>query len=128
MGSVPVLKPTEVCRLLERLGFAVVRQRGSHIQYRHADGRGTTVPMHKGRDIAPPLLRQIARDVGLTVEELISRVDYSEMNQRAPRYWSGTSYVYNPGYAWSVNLDYGYVDFNDKDGNVFYVWPVRTRK
>lgn len=51
MGSVPVLKPTEVCRLLERLGFNAVRQRGSHIQFRHPDGRGTTVPMHKGRDI-----------------------------------------------------------------------------
>ncbi len=71
MGSVPVLKPIEVCRLLERLGFASVRQRGSHIQYRHADGRGTTVPMHKGRDIAPSLLRKIARDIGLTVEELL---------------------------------------------------------
>jgi len=73
MGSVPVLKPAEVCRLLERLGFVVVRQRGSHVQYRHPDGRGTTVPLHKGRDIAPPLLRQIARDIGLTVEELIAR-------------------------------------------------------
>ena len=71
MGSVPVLKPAEVCRLLERLGFNAVRQRGSHIQYRHSDGRGTTVPMHKGRDIAPSLLRQIARDVSLTVEELL---------------------------------------------------------
>ena len=73
MGSLPVLKPGEVCRLLERLGFVNVRQRGSHVQYRHSDGRGTTVPMHKGRDIAPPLLRQIARDIGLTVEELISQ-------------------------------------------------------
>ncbi|HEU5124644.1 MAG TPA: type II toxin-antitoxin system HicA family toxin [Verrucomicrobiae bacterium] len=73
MGSIPVLKPAEVCRILERLGFSSVRQRGSHVQYRHADGRGTTVPLHKGRDIAPPLLRQIARDIGLTVEELISR-------------------------------------------------------
>lgn len=72
MGSAPVLNgPSEVCRLLEKLGFAVVRQRGSHVQYRHPDGRGTTVPMHKGRDIAPPLLRQIAKDIGLTVEELI---------------------------------------------------------
>jgi predicted RNA binding protein YcfA (HicA-like mRNA interferase family) len=71
MGSLPVLKPSEVCRLLERLGFVAVRQRGSHVQYRHADGRGTTVPVHKGRDLAPPLLRQIARDIGLTVEELI---------------------------------------------------------
>lgn len=70
MGTVPVLKPAEVCRLLEARGFAAVRQRGSHIQYRHADGRGTTVPLHKGRDIAPPLLRQIAKDIGLTIEEL----------------------------------------------------------
>jgi predicted RNA binding protein YcfA (HicA-like mRNA interferase family) len=73
MGTVPVLKPTEVCRLLERKGFAAVRQRGSHIQNRHADGRGTTVPLHKGRDIAPPLLRQIAKDIGLAVEELLDR-------------------------------------------------------
>ena len=71
MGSVPVLKPAEVCRLLEWLGFLAVRQRGSHIRYRHSDGRGTTVPMHKGRDIAPSLLRKIARDIGLTVEEFL---------------------------------------------------------
>ena len=67
-----MLKPQEVCARLQRLGFLVVRQRGSHIQYRHADGRGTTVPMHKGRDISPTLLRQIAKDVGMTVEELIN--------------------------------------------------------
>lgn len=73
MVSIPVLKPSEVCRLLERLGFVAVRQRGSHVQYRHADGRGTTVPLHKGRDIAPPLLRQIVKDIGLTVEELLGQ-------------------------------------------------------
>ena len=73
MGSIPVLKPGEVCRLLEAMDFAAVRQRGSHVQYRHADGRGTTVPLHKGRDIAPPLLRQIAKDIGLTVEEFLGR-------------------------------------------------------
>jgi predicted RNA binding protein YcfA (HicA-like mRNA interferase family) len=50
--SVPVLKPLEVVALLERLGFVQVRQRGAHKQFRHADGRGTTVPFHKGRDIA----------------------------------------------------------------------------
>lgn len=68
----PVLKPREVIALLERHGFAGVRQRGSHKQFRHPDGRTTTVPVHGGRDIAPPLLRQIARDVGLTVEELLA--------------------------------------------------------
>lgn len=73
MGSVPVLKPREVARLLERLGFVEARQRGSHRQYRHADGRGTTVPFHPGRDISPTLHRKIAHDVGLTVEEFLAR-------------------------------------------------------
>ena len=51
-----IFKPLELCRILEELGFARVRQRGSHVQYRNAiDGRQTTVPMHKGRDIAPGL-------------------------------------------------------------------------
>lgn len=71
MARTPVLKPHEVVRLLEALGFVEVRQRGSHKQFRHPDGRGTTVPVHKGRHIAPPLLRQIARDIGMTVDELI---------------------------------------------------------
>ena len=35
-------------------------------------GRRTTVPAHKGRDIAPPLLRQIAKDIGMTVQEFLS--------------------------------------------------------
>jgi predicted RNA binding protein YcfA (HicA-like mRNA interferase family) len=71
MGKPPVLKPREVATILERLGFVEVRQRGSHKQYRHPDGRGTTVPFHPGRDISPILLRQIAKDIGLTVEELL---------------------------------------------------------
>jgi len=71
MGSLPVLKPAEVCRLLERHGFVAVRQRGSHVQYRHPDGRATTVPVHKGRDLAPLLLRQIVKDAGITMQEFL---------------------------------------------------------
>lgn len=59
--------------MLRRLGFEEARQRGSHKQFRHADGRATTVPFHKGRDVAPTLLRQIARDIGVTMEELLGR-------------------------------------------------------
>ena len=71
MGSVPVLRAREVVSLLEALGFVEVRQRGSHKQFRDDDGRTTTVPFHSGRDIAPALLRKIARDIALTVEELL---------------------------------------------------------
>ena len=71
MGSIPVLKPAEVVAILQKIGFVEVRQRGSHKQFRHSDGRGTTVPFHKGRDISPILLRRIASDINLTVEELL---------------------------------------------------------
>jgi predicted RNA binding protein YcfA (HicA-like mRNA interferase family) len=57
----------------ESLELVDVRQRGSHRQYRHADGRGTTVPFHYGREIAPTLLRKIAKDIGLTVERFLGR-------------------------------------------------------
>jgi len=71
MGNTPILKPQEVVRILINLGFSEVRQKGSHKQFRHPDGRVTTVPFHKGRDIAPNLLRQIARDIGLTIDDLL---------------------------------------------------------
>jgi predicted RNA binding protein YcfA (HicA-like mRNA interferase family) len=73
MGDLPVFKPREVAVLLNALGFVEVRQRGSHRQYRHPDGRGTTVPFHAGRDISPALLRVIARDIGVSIETLIGR-------------------------------------------------------
>ncbi|MBI4874452.1 MAG: type II toxin-antitoxin system HicA family toxin [Acidobacteria bacterium] len=73
MGKPPVLKPREVISILEKLGFTEVRQRGSHKQFRRPDGKGTTIPDHPGRDISPILLRRIAKDVGLTIEELLQR-------------------------------------------------------
>jgi predicted RNA binding protein YcfA (HicA-like mRNA interferase family) len=72
VGNIPVLKPREVVGLLKARGFSEVRQRGSHKQFRHPDGRVTTVPFHAGRDISPTLLRRIAADVRLTVEELLA--------------------------------------------------------
>lgn len=71
MGNIPILKPREVIRILEQLGFSEVRQRGSHKQFRHADGRGTTVPFHTGRDLSPILVRQIAKDIGLDIHEFL---------------------------------------------------------
>jgi predicted RNA binding protein YcfA (HicA-like mRNA interferase family) len=73
MDGPRVLRPREVIAILEALGFAEVRQRGSHKQFRHPDGRGTTVPMHAGRDVSPILLRQIAKDIGLTLKDLLKR-------------------------------------------------------
>jgi predicted RNA binding protein YcfA (HicA-like mRNA interferase family) len=71
MGRIPVLKPREVIAILGTLGFAEVRQRGSHKQFRHQDGRNTTVPVHPGKDVSPILLRQIAKDIGLAIDEFL---------------------------------------------------------
>lgn len=71
MAKLPVLKPREVIRRLEALGFVEVRQRGSHKQFRHEDGRVTTVPVHHGRDLSPLLLRQICKDIKLPIEEFL---------------------------------------------------------
>ena len=71
MPGAPVLKPREVCRILDSLGFVMVRQRGSHLQYRHSDGRCTTVPNHPGRDVSPVILRQIIKDIGSTLGEFL---------------------------------------------------------
>ena len=70
-GKIPVLKPQEVTSILISLGFVKVRHKGSHQQFRHEDGRGTTVPFHKGSDISPTLLRKIVSDIGLTIDEFL---------------------------------------------------------
>ncbi len=62
-------KPDEVARILERLGFTCIRQSGSHAVYHHADGRWTTVPIHKGRDLGKGILRKILKDAKITVDE-----------------------------------------------------------
>jgi len=72
MEKVPVLKPIEVLAILTSLGYEEVRQRGSHKQFRNAEGKCTTVSFHQGRDISPILLRQIAKDIGLSLDEFLS--------------------------------------------------------
>jgi predicted RNA binding protein YcfA (HicA-like mRNA interferase family) len=72
VSKLPVLKPTELVRALQRLGFERVRQKGSHLYLRHLDGRATVVPMHKGEDVPPGLLRSILQDVELTREEFLN--------------------------------------------------------
>ena len=71
MGNIPILNPQKVSSILIKLGFKEIRQKGSHKRYRHPDGRSTTVPFHKGRDISPVLLRQITKDIDLTIDDFL---------------------------------------------------------
>ena len=56
-------------KLLFLLGFKRVRQKGSHAFYRQEDGRTTTIPHHKGRVLARPLIREILREIEATINE-----------------------------------------------------------
>jgi len=72
MPRLPVLKATELIRALERAGFQVIRQKGSHVRMKHPDGRVVTVPVHPGQDIGRGLLRKVIRDAELTRDELVA--------------------------------------------------------
>ncbi|MBV2245708.1 MAG: type II toxin-antitoxin system HicA family toxin [Lentimicrobium sp.] len=58
-------------KLLLYLGFEIKRQKGSHVFYRHPDGRYTTLPHHGNVEIGRSLLRQILRELGLSPEQII---------------------------------------------------------
>jgi predicted RNA binding protein YcfA (HicA-like mRNA interferase family) len=58
-------------KLLLKMGFVAVRQKGSHVFYRHPNGRSTTLPKHPGRDLARPLVREILREIEVTPEEFV---------------------------------------------------------
>jgi predicted RNA binding protein YcfA (HicA-like mRNA interferase family) len=56
------LSGKELIRLLEKLGFIVVRINGSHHRLKHPNGKVTTVPVHKNEDLPKGLLRKIIRE------------------------------------------------------------------
>ena len=69
MTRLPMLDFRAMEKALHRLGFVAVRQKGSHVFYRHPDGRTTTLPNHSGRDLARPLVREVLREIELTPEQ-----------------------------------------------------------
>ena len=70
-----VISGKELIRLLEKLGFEVIRINGSHHRVKHPDGRVTTVPVHKNEDLPKGLVRKIIReDLEMNFEEFIAFV------------------------------------------------------
>jgi predicted RNA binding protein YcfA (HicA-like mRNA interferase family) len=70
MSTFPALSGIQLIKALRRFGFDLIRIRGSHHFLRHADGRCTVVPVHRGETIGRGLLAQILRDCEITREEL----------------------------------------------------------
>ena len=74
MSRLPIVDAKTMEKLLFALGFVAVRQKGSHVFYRHSDGRLTTLPHHRGRDLTRPLIRQILREIDLSPEEFLEQL------------------------------------------------------
>ena len=51
MSKLPILTGLELIKILEKVGFKNVRQKGSHVFLKHQDNRITIIPVHKGKDI-----------------------------------------------------------------------------
>lgn len=75
MPKLPALTSDAVINALKKIGFQIVRQKGSHVRMQHEDGRVVTVPVHAGKTIGRGLLRKILRDTELTRDEFIELLD-----------------------------------------------------
>jgi predicted RNA binding protein YcfA (HicA-like mRNA interferase family) len=71
MSKLPIVDAKSFEKLLLSLGFVAIRQKGSHVFYRHPDGRYTTLPHHKGTDLTRPLISQIIKQINISAEEYI---------------------------------------------------------
>jgi predicted RNA binding protein YcfA (HicA-like mRNA interferase family) len=71
MPKLPTVTANETINALEKIGFQIVRQKGSHVRMKHEDNRVVTIPVHGNKNLGKGLLRKILRDTELTVEEFL---------------------------------------------------------
>ncbi|MFZ0639720.1 MAG: type II toxin-antitoxin system HicA family toxin [Candidatus Acidiferrales bacterium] len=70
MPKLPRLTAREIISVLEKSGFLLVRQSGSHMIYKNAAGKRATVPFHGTKTLHPKILKSILRDAALSSEDL----------------------------------------------------------
>ena len=69
--KLPRVNAADAARVLEKAGFFLARQSGSHRIYKNAEGQRVTVPYHSGKELHPKILKNILRDADLTSEEFL---------------------------------------------------------
>ncbi len=70
MPALPLLRPRDIVRALERLGWTVARQRGSHIILTK-EGHIATLSVPNHPQVARGTLRSLIARAGITAEELL---------------------------------------------------------
>lgn len=69
MSRMRIIDAKKMEKLLFSIGFNKIRQKGSHVFYRHVDGRTTTIPHHSSSDLARPLIKEILREIEITIDD-----------------------------------------------------------
>jgi len=69
--SLRPLPADKVIKVLVRLCFKPVMQRGSHVILKREDGKVIVIPVHRGEEIGRGLLSKIIKDAGLSREEFL---------------------------------------------------------
>ena len=59
----------DFCKILEKLDFQKIQGKGSHLRYRHLDGRRTVVPIHGNEKLGKGLIMEILKQIKLSKEE-----------------------------------------------------------
>jgi len=63
MAKLVLISGKKLCKIVEKIGFEKIGQTGSHIRYRHPDGRLTVIPVHGNEDIGRGLLHEILNQI-----------------------------------------------------------------
>jgi len=71
LTNLPVVTGQRLIKALKKIGFEVVRTKGSHHFLQHPDGRCTVVPVHAGETTGRGLMAQIMRDCEISPEDLL---------------------------------------------------------
>lgn len=70
MTRLPRISGKELVKALSKLGFEVIRIRGSHHFLQHKDGRATVIPVHSNETLGPGLLNKILKSCEITRDDL----------------------------------------------------------
>lgn len=69
MVRTPRIDARKISSVIERYGYKMIRQRGSHRIYENSDGIRVVLPVHSGAIIHPKIVTTISRDTGIPIEE-----------------------------------------------------------
>ncbi len=72
--KLPVVSSKELISFLEKEGFILLRQKGSHTFFKHPDGRTTVIPVHNNREISKGLLSAILSEINISREYFLRRL------------------------------------------------------